>query len=97
MDSETFKRFTQQVDHILWSEWDPIGCGVPHDEYSFYAQEVAMMAARGEAGKKIIDYLHLSESERMGLGTKREDVAKRTAALVAKILALAEENFDSGT
>lgn len=30
----------QRINHILHTQWDPIGCGVPQDEYLEYAKAV---------------------------------------------------------
>ena len=37
----------EQVRAILHDEWDPIGCGVPEDEYDSYAWPVLALLQRG--------------------------------------------------
>ena len=42
------KRQLSDVNLILWAAWDPIGCGVPVDEYESYAPQIlALLPARG--------------------------------------------------
>jgi len=75
--TEAFEMFVRQVDRILWAEWDPIGCGVPDDEYTFYARIVADKAMQGET------------AEHMGLTCTHEDVYRRTSGIVNTILDMA--------
>ncbi len=89
IENETFETFVRQVDHILWTEWDPIGCGVPDDEYSSYAPVVAEKAIKGETAKQIMSYLYWVESDQMGLTRTRDDVDRRTAGIVTKIMDMA--------
>ena len=88
-ETEAFEMFVRQVDRILWAEWDPIGCGVPDDEYTFYARIVADKAMQGETAEQIKDYLYWAESDHMGLTCTHEDVYRRTSGIVNTILDMA--------
>ena len=89
IDKRDLENFARQVDQILWAEWDPIGCGVPRDEYTSYAIVVAAKAANGESAEQITDYLHWAENDNMGLACTREQAQNRVANIVAKIRSLA--------
>ena len=94
-ENEAFETFVHQVNHILWTEWDPIGCGVPEDEYAFYARVVADKAMNGETAERVMTYLYWAESNPMGLTCTREDAFRRTAGIVDKILDMAVIRLDS--
>lgn len=80
------KTFIRQVDRLLWEEWDPIGFGVPEDEYTSYALVVAGKALNGESLQKILDYMDWAESENMGLSRHPESMRKRNEPIAQKIL-----------
>jgi hypothetical protein len=46
------KAETRAINQVLWRDWDPIGCGVPEDEYESYVWPVYKLlidrAPRGE-------------------------------------------------
>ena len=78
----------KSIEELLWTDWDPIGCGVPRDEYDRYAIQAYSRAKRGEAAGKIADYLTEVELVTMGLGPvpegpkRNRDVAERVVAIV---------------
>ena len=92
-ENEAFETFVLQVNQILWTEWDPIGCGVPDDEYRSYARVVADKAVKGETAEQIMTYLYWAENDRMGLKCTREDAFRRTAGIVDTILSIAVIRF----
>jgi hypothetical protein len=51
------KEVLRAVEELLWKEWDPIGCGVPRDEYDSYAGQAYSRAMRGEDVEEIACYL----------------------------------------
>lgn len=51
------------VRKILWEDWDPIGCGVPQDEYDDYAGPVLRLLIEGKAAAEIADYLRITAAE----------------------------------
>ena len=48
---------TKAINDILWRDWDPIGCGVPEDEYESYVWPVYRMLASGETGEEVAERL----------------------------------------
>ena len=48
---------TRAINTILWRDWDPIGCGVPEDEYESYVWPVYKLLIDGEPREKVADYL----------------------------------------
>jgi hypothetical protein len=76
------------VEELLWTEWDPIGCGVPRDEYDSYAMQAYGRAKRGEEADQIAKYLTEVEAHAMGLSPHAGDqernlaVAKRVTEIV---------------
>ena len=91
MHKDKLKEFTRKVDLILWRDWDPIGAGVPKDEYSSYALTIAGKAWRGESKKSMLDYLYWAENENIGLELTREQADMKNAPVVDRIIELAEQ------
>jgi len=91
MDKTALKEFTRQVDTILWKEWDPIGCGVPEDEYTSYALVVAGKLWNGSDKQAILEYLYEIENDRMGLSCKREQADLKNSPIVDRIIELSRE------
>jgi hypothetical protein len=54
-----------QVQAILHRDWDPIGCGVPLDEYDAYAWPVLKLLQAGAAPTELEDYLRKTAREAM--------------------------------
>jgi len=52
---------------IGFDQWDPIGGGVPEDEYDTYLLKAAGNLWNGDAVKQVADYLAKVEVEWMGL------------------------------
>jgi hypothetical protein len=69
MASEYLKRIDVQghlrVQEAL-REWDPIGCGVPPDEYDGYAPQVVRLLDAGVPKSEIVAYLRSVCVDRMG-------------------------------
>ena len=91
LNKRKLKEFTKKVDTLLWQEWDPIGCGVPEDEYTSYALFVAGKAWNGVDKQVILDYLYWAENENMGLSCKKEEASLKNGPIVDKIMQLASE------
>jgi hypothetical protein len=53
------------VRAILHGEWDPIGCGVPADEYDSYAWPVLAMLQRCAERSEVETYLRWAADEAM--------------------------------
>jgi len=54
-----------KVRAILHGEWDPIGCGVPEDEYDSYAWPVLAMLQRKADRSEVEAYLRWAADENM--------------------------------
>lgn len=55
--SRDTKAETRAINTILWRDWDPIGCGVPEDEYESYVWPVYKLLIDDEPREKVADYL----------------------------------------
>jgi hypothetical protein len=51
----------------LLTEWDPIGCGVPDDEYDSYIPTIIRMIVDNCDAHPLAEHLFRLESESMGL------------------------------
>jgi hypothetical protein len=60
------KERLRELDLILWAAWDPIGAGVPSDEYEMYAPQIAQLLESGADEKAIADELKRVRYERTG-------------------------------
>jgi len=47
----------RSVNTILWRDWDPIGCGVPEDEYESYTPEVVRLLTEDTPAVQVAAYL----------------------------------------
>jgi hypothetical protein len=61
------REWLKRINHVLHSEWDPIGCGVPEDEYESYAGPLATLLLKGAPDEEVAAYLYQVETETMGL------------------------------
>ena len=59
--------FLRQVNAVLYRDWDPIGCGVPEDEYESFAEPVATLLLTGGTDAQIVAFLENAETEIIGL------------------------------
>jgi len=76
----------RSVRKILWEDWDPIGCGVPADEYDDYAPEVMRLLLAGVSREAVADYLRVTAAETIQCPVSEE----RLAGAVDKLMALRE-------
>ncbi len=91
MNKDKFKEFAKIVDVLLWKEWDPIGCGVPADEYTTYAYTTAGIVWRNENKELMLEFLHWVENDYIGLDCTREQADLRNIPVVDKIVELVKE------
>jgi hypothetical protein len=78
------RALTSDVNAILWRDWDPIGCGVPEDEYASYAPEVVRLLTEGAPAGEIAAYLREASAGMMRAAVPE----RRLAEVVAKLMAL---------
>ena len=76
----------EQVDRILWEDWDPIGINDsgPEDEYSGYVPSIINLLNKDADEKKIAKLLYEHANVNMGGSTILEDhlkVAKKLKQL----------------
>lgn len=74
-----------QVQAILHGEWDPIGCGVPLDEYDSYAWPVLDLLKKKAGRAEVEAYLRWAADEAMSSPVPE----KRLASVLDKLMALA--------
>lgn len=74
-----------EVRAVLHGEWDPIGCGVPLDEYDSYAWPVLDLLKKKVGRAEVETYLRWAADEAMSSPVPE----KRLAAVLDKLMALA--------
>jgi hypothetical protein len=65
-------------------DWNPIGAGVPIDEYDTYLLRAAGQIVNGKSDDAVADYLVSVEVEDIGLGPA-PDLRKRALAVASAI------------
>lgn len=61
-----FNVSARAIRRILWEDWDPIGCGVPEDEYDDYVWPVYRLLYDGADRAAIREYLLRTATETIG-------------------------------
>jgi hypothetical protein len=79
------KTLLAQVDAILWTNWNPIGCAVPADEYTAYAGPIVRMLIESRPRAEIEAFLCAAYEQVRG--EKTDGFGERL--VVDKIMALA--------
>jgi hypothetical protein len=67
MTSRDWKADVDAIRTILLTDWDPIGCGVPDDEYDSYIGGIYGLMQNGATAESLARHLNSIESESMGL------------------------------
>jgi hypothetical protein len=70
---ERFRKYSPELSLLLWGVWDPIGAGVPLDEYESYVPVIWKLLDEQAGIEAISTALAQIEEERMetGRGTSR--------------------------
>jgi hypothetical protein len=68
------------------SEWDPIGCGVPEDEYDSYIPTIYRLMQSRVSAAELASHLAKLETISMGL-RERPGVNRRVAELLLDLMA----------
>ncbi|MEJ0058787.1 MAG: hypothetical protein WDM79_03985 [Terricaulis sp.] len=76
MSSRDTKAETQAIGQILWEDWDPIGCGVPRDEYDSYVWPVYKLLIDGEGRDAVAGYLRYVADEYITCPVPEERLAR---------------------
>lgn len=61
---------------ILWQDWDPIGCGVPQDEYDDYVGPVMRLLSERKPAAELADYLRVTAAETICCPISEEKLAR---------------------
>ena len=77
----------RSIRKILWEDWDPIGCGVPKDEYDDYVGPVLRLLVKNEPALDVANYLRATAAETIACPVSEEKIA----AAVGKLMALRRE------
>lgn len=85
--SRDTKAETRAINSVLWRDWDPIGCGVPEDEYESYVWPVYKLLLDGAPREAIADYLRETAEEVITVSVPES----RLQAVVDKLVALGIE------
>jgi hypothetical protein len=78
------KSETRAINTILWKDWDPIGCGVPEDEYESYVWPVYRLLIEGKPRSEIEAYLRWAAETNITVAVPDE----RLQRVIDKLLAL---------
>jgi hypothetical protein len=78
---ERYRRYAPELGLLLWAVWDPIGVGVPLDEYENYVPAVWKLLDQGAGAEAVAAELTRICVERIGMdaGTNAEAAERLTA------------------
>jgi hypothetical protein len=76
----------EPLREIGWRDWNPIGAGLPADEYDTYLLNAAGQIVNGRSDDAVADYLVSVEVEQMGLDPA-PDVRERALVVASAIRA----------
>jgi hypothetical protein len=82
-----WKEDVDAIRKVLMAEWDPIGCGVPDDEYDGYIPVIYRLMQARATIEELASHLTYLETERMGLSGGRA-VESRNRCVAQKLLNL---------
>ena len=70
-----WKKLYQEIDEILWNDWDPIGVNdiAPRDEYQSYTPKIFSLKRKGVNEEEIAKELYEIEKETIGLAGNLEN------------------------
>lgn len=80
-------RLFNQIDEILWNDWDPIGVNDSDeatDEYRSYVRHLVKLKLEGADQTKIANHLYHIETVNIGLSgnkTRCEEIARKISDL----------------
>lgn len=67
MTARDWKADVDAIREVLLTEWNPIGCDVPNDEYDSYIGGIYGAMQRRVSVEELAQHLGAIESDRMGL------------------------------
>lgn len=80
--SEKHSWLFNEIDKILWKDWDPIGVNDiedARDEYQSYTPHVFSLVIHGADKEKIKKYLSQLEINSMGSGTSNKENIEKSS------------------
>lgn len=87
------KAETRAINAILWRDWDPIGCGVPEDEYESYIWPVYKLLIDGAPREAIAGHLRVTADRAIAVTVPEN----RLQLVVDKLMALGVKPGSSET
>jgi len=80
-----FLKLYQNIDFILWKEWDPIGVSeLARDEYQTYTAKIFKMKKSERTIKEISEHLYKLETLSMGLNGNKDN-CDRVAKMINEL------------
>jgi hypothetical protein len=83
--SRDWKADVDAIRQVLMSEWDPIGCGVPDDEYDGYIPAIYHFMHARASVEELASHLQEIETQRMCLAA-RPEVNSRVAQGLLRLM-----------
>ena len=80
-----WKTSVEAIRRVLMSEWNPIGCGVPDDEYDSYIPVIYRMIRERCDVAGLASHLEELETNAMGLSA-RPEVDRRVAKMLLELM-----------
>lgn len=87
------KAETRAINQILWRDWDPIGCGVPEDEYDLFVWPVYKLLIDGVARDEVAAYLRWAAETQIEIKAPEERLTIVVDKSLALKLAKSEEKY----
>lgn len=72
-EKERWRRYGPKLGLIPWAAWDPIGDGVPLDEYDTHAPQVWELLRSGASKDEIAAHLRSVRERSMEMGGDEQD------------------------
>jgi hypothetical protein len=85
MPQRDWKADVDAIRSLLMAEWDPIGCGVPDDEYDRYIPTVYRLMQASVKEDVLAAYLTEIETQQIGLHA-RPEINHRVAKLLLDLM-----------
>lgn len=84
---------TRKIAQILWRDWDPIGCGVPEDEYDIFVWPVYKLLIEDKPRAEIEAYLRWAADQAVAVSVPEERLRRVVGELMALRLGNTEGKY----
>lgn len=81
LDKKAARFLQQQVRQILLAEWNPIGEGVPDNEYDHYIGPLVTMLVQNRPAADLVEYLHGITMNQIGLTSDKQRLSSVAQSL----------------